>query len=73
VRKQPVNFPAIENHELNTLRKNRLVILSEAKNLSSISVQEKKQGEILRFAQNDSVLCFSAAREVCATVQSCNE
>jgi hypothetical protein len=37
------------------------VILSEAKNLSSIQVQAKKQGGILRFAQNDKVLCFSAA------------
>jgi hypothetical protein len=32
------------------------VILSEAKNLSSIYVQAKKEGEILRFAQNDTVL-----------------
>jgi hypothetical protein len=37
------------------------VILSEAKNLSSIYVWEKKHGEILRFAQNDRVLGFSAA------------
>jgi hypothetical protein len=36
------------------------VILSEAKNLSSIYVWENKQREILRFAQNDSVLSFSA-------------
>jgi len=36
--------------------KNGSVILSEAKNLSSIQVNEKKQREILRFAQNDSVL-----------------
>jgi hypothetical protein len=39
----------------------RFVILSEAKNLTSIQVQEKKQGEILRFAQNDSALSFSVA------------
>jgi hypothetical protein len=31
------------------------VILSEAKNLSSISMQAKKAGGILRFAQNDNV------------------
>ena len=37
------------------------VILSEAKNLSSISVQAKTEGEILRFAQNDNVFGFSAA------------
>ena len=43
------------------------VILSEAKNLSSIEVQENKQREILRFAQNDSVLSFSAACKACAT------
>jgi hypothetical protein len=41
------------------------VILSEAKNLSSIQVQEKKQGEILRFAQNDSALSFSAPCSAC--------
>jgi hypothetical protein len=35
------------------------VILSEAKNLSSIYLEENKQREILRFAQNDSVLSFS--------------
>jgi hypothetical protein len=46
------------------------VILSEAKNLSSIQVQEKKQREILRFAQNDSVLSFSATCEACATDSS---
>jgi len=43
------------------------VILSEAKNLSSIEVLETKQGEILRFAQNDSALSFSAAWEACPT------
>src|ERR1700722_1314048 len=37
------------------------VILSEPKNLSSISVQAKTEGEILRFAQNDNVFGFSAA------------
>jgi hypothetical protein len=36
----------------------RFVILSEAKNLSSIDVQAKNQGGILRCAQNDSVLSF---------------
>jgi hypothetical protein len=40
------------------------VILSEAKNLSSIYVSENKPGEILRFAQNDSVFNFSV---VCFT------
>jgi hypothetical protein len=34
------------------------VILSEAKNLSSMEVQENKQREILRFAQNDNILVF---------------
>jgi hypothetical protein len=34
------------------------VILSEAKKLSSICGSEKKQREILRFAQNDNVFSF---------------
>jgi hypothetical protein len=38
-----------------------VVILSEAKNPSSIQAQEKKPREILRFAQNDNALGFSAA------------
>jgi hypothetical protein len=37
------------------------VILSEAKNLSSTYVSENKPREILRFAENDSVLSFSVA------------
>jgi hypothetical protein len=37
------------------------VILSEAKNLSSVCVYETNEPEILRFAQNDNVLSFSAA------------
>jgi hypothetical protein len=37
------------------------VILSEAKNLSSIYVLAQEQREILRFAQDDSVLNFFAA------------
>jgi len=44
-----------------------LVILSEAKNLSSIEVQANKPREILRFAQNDKFLNFSAACEACPT------
>ena len=39
------------------------VILSEAKNLSSIQVQENKQSEVLRFAQNDGILSFSETSE----------
>jgi hypothetical protein len=39
------------------------VILSEAKNLSSIELQDNKEKEILRFAQNDRILSFSAACE----------
>jgi hypothetical protein len=39
------------------------VTLSEAKNLASIDVCEKEQREILRFAQNDNVLSFSADRQ----------
>jgi hypothetical protein len=35
------------------------VILSETKDLSSIQVQAKNRGGILRFAQNDNVLGFS--------------
>ena len=35
-----------------------IVILSEAKNLSSIYASENKPREILRFAQNDSVFIF---------------
>jgi hypothetical protein len=37
------------------------VVLSEAKNLASVFVYEKKPPEILRFAQHDNVLSFSAA------------
>jgi hypothetical protein len=43
-----------------------IVILSEAKNLSSISVQAKKHGGVLRFAQNDNVSDFSGGFEACA-------
>ena len=39
---------------------NPIVILSEAKNLSSIYVQAMNQSAILRFAQNDNVRTFSA-------------
>jgi hypothetical protein len=42
----------------------RFVIPGEARNLSSISVQANKAGEILRFAQNDNFLSFSA---LCST------
>jgi hypothetical protein len=50
-------------------RKTRsFVILSEAKNLSSIvSTRKTKEREILRFAQNDKINTFSAACEACAT------
>jgi hypothetical protein len=40
------------------------VILSEAKNLSSIRIHAKKQGEILHFVQNDNVLSFFALQRV---------
>jgi osmotically inducible protein OsmC len=46
------------------------VILSEAKNLSSISACATKQGEILRFAQNDNVSNFSAAFQEFQALQS---
>jgi len=37
------------------------VILSAAKNLASISVRARTPGEILRCAQNDNLMDFSAA------------
>jgi len=43
-----------------------IVILSEAKDLSSIEVQAEKPREILRFAQNDKAFSYSAAYEACA-------
>jgi hypothetical protein len=46
------------------------VILSEAKNPSSIQLQESKEREILRFAQNDRILSFSAGCSACA-VRTC--
>jgi hypothetical protein len=42
------------------------VILSEAKNLSLFLFFSLNRREILRFAQNDSSLSFSAASEACA-------
>jgi hypothetical protein len=44
----------------------RSTIPSEAKNLSSIYVYENKPREILRFAQNDSFVSFSAVYETSA-------
>jgi hypothetical protein len=41
------------------------VILSEAKNLSLFVLLHLNRREILRFAQNDSVLSFSAACSAC--------
>jgi hypothetical protein len=54
---------------LHRLRKKRLcfVILSEAKNLSLFLFLYLNRREILRFAQNDRVLIFSAACEACTT------
>jgi len=44
------------------------VILSEAKNPSWIYVREKKEREILRFAQNDRIFDFSAACSACSVL-----
>jgi hypothetical protein len=41
------------------------VILSEAKNLSLFLILHLNRREILRFAQNDSALSFSAAYSAC--------
>jgi len=54
-------------------RTQKAVILSEAKNLFSILVQEKKQGEILCFAQNDRSRHFSRSLSTLAVLLSADK
>jgi len=61
--RQTIGLPSIQIKRLKAAftgcaKMSCIVILSEAKNLSSIYASENKPREILRFAQNDSVFIF---------------